>query len=189
MYILYLLGRVFYICLLHLTGFMYCWYHKIVLVVESLTHVQLCDLIECSRPGSSVSQSLLKVKSIQSVMLSNHLILCQPLLLLPSIFPSIRIFSSELALRMRWPNYWSFSFSISSSNEYSDLFSLGIDWFDLRAVQGTLKSLLQHQSSKASVLQCSAFFMVQLLYPHIDYWKNYSFYHTELCWQSDVSAF
>ena len=167
----------------------YCWYHKTVFVVQSLTHVQLCNPIECSRPGSSVSQSLLKFKSIESVMLSNHLILCQPLLLLPSIFPSIRIFSSELALLMRWPKYWSFSFSISSSNEYSGLISFRMDWLDLLAVQGTLKSLLQCHSSKASVLQCSAFFMAQLLYPHIDYWKNYSFDHTELCWQSDVSAF
>ena len=122
MYILYLLGSVFYICLLHLTGFMYCWYHKIGLVVQSLTHVPLCDPIECSRPGSSVSQSLLKFKSIESVMLSNHLILCQPLLLLSLIFLSIRIFSSELAVCIRWPKYWSFSFSISSSNEYSVVF-------------------------------------------------------------------
>ena len=100
--------------------------------------------------------------SIESVMPSNHLILCHPLLLLPSIFPSIRVFSSESALRIRWPEYWSFSFSISPSKEYSGLISFRIHWFDLLAVQGTLKSLLQHQSSKASILRRSAFFMVQL---------------------------
>ena len=110
----------------------------------------------------TISQSLLKLMSIESVMPSNHLILCCPLLLLPSIFPSIRVFSNDLgsALCIRWPKYWSFSFSISSSNEYSRLISFRIDWFDLLAVQGTLKSLLQHHSSKASILQCSAFFMV-----------------------------
>ena len=106
------------------------------------------------------SWSLLKLSSIKSVMPSNHLILCH-LLLLPSIFPSIRVFSSELGLCIRWPKYWSFSFSISPSNDYSGLISLRIDWFDL-AVQGTLKRLLQHHSSKAPVLRCSAFLMVQL---------------------------
>ena len=108
------------------------------------------------------SQSLLRFMSIESVMLSNHLILCQPLLLLPSIFPGIRVFSNELALPIRWPKYWSFSFSISLSNEFSGLISFRIDWFNLLAFQGTLKSLLQHHSSKASILGCSAFFMVQL---------------------------
>ena len=100
--------------------------------------------------------------SIESVMPSSHLILCHSLLLLPSIFPTIRVFSTESALCIRWPKYWCFSFSISSSNEYSGLISFPIDWFDLLAIQGTLKSLVQHHSSKASVLQCSAFFMVQL---------------------------
>ena len=109
------------------------------------------------------SQSLPKLMSIESRMPSNHLILCHPLLLQPSIFPSIRAFSNESVLRIRWPKYWSFSFSISPSNEYSGLISFRMDWFDLFAVQGTIKSLLQHHSSKASVLQCSAFFMVQLL--------------------------
>ena len=99
---------------------------------------------------------------IKSVMPSNHLILCRPLLLLPSIFPSIWVFSSESVFCIIWPNYWSFSFSISSSNEYSGLISFRIDWFDLLAVQGTLKSLLQHQSLKTSILRCSVFFMVQL---------------------------
>jgi len=106
------------------------------------------------------SWSLLKLMSIESVMASNHLILCHPLLLLPSILPSIRVFSSESALLIRWPKYWSFSFSISPSNEYSGLISFRRDWFDLLAVLGSLKSLLQHHSSKASILQHSAFFMV-----------------------------
>ena len=113
------------------------------------------------------SQSLLKLMSIQSVMPSNHLILCHPLLLLPSIFPSIRVFSSESVLCIRWPKYWSFSFSISPFNEYSGLIYFRMDWLDLLAVQGTLKSLLQHHSSKASILQCSAFFIVQLSHPNI----------------------
>ena len=107
------------------------------------------------------SQSLFKLMSIESVMPFNHLILCLPLLLLPSIFPSIRVSSKESVLHIRWPKYWSFSFSISPSNEYSGLISFRIDWFDLLAVQGTLKSLLQHHSSKASILQHSAFFTVQ----------------------------
>ena len=108
------------------------------------------------------SQSLLKLMCIMSVMPSSHLILCRPLLLWPSIFPSIRVFSNESVHRMRWPKYRSFSFSISPSNEYSGLISFRIDWFHLLVVQGTLKSLLQHHSSKASILQCSAFFTVQL---------------------------
>ena len=105
--------------------------------------------------------------SIESVMPSNHLILCRPLLLPPSIFPSIRVFPNELVLRIRWPKYWSFSFSISPSSEYSGLISFRMDWLDLLAVQGTLKSLLQHHGSKASVLQCSAFFIVQLSHLHM----------------------
>ena len=105
--------------------------------------------------------------SIESVMPSNHLILCHPLLLLPSISPGIRVFSSELVLHLRWPKYWSFSFSISPSNKYSGLISFRFDWLDLRAVQGTLKSLLQHYSSKASILQLSAFFILQLSHPYM----------------------
>ena len=119
----------------------------------------------------TVSQSYLKLMSTESVMLSNHLILCYPLLL-PSVFPSIKVFSNELALHIRWPKYGSFSFSSIPSSEYSGLISFSIDWFDFLAVQGTLKSLLQHHSSKASILQCSAFFIVQLSSMH-DYWKNY----------------
>ena len=115
----------------------------------------------------TISQSLLKIRSIESMMPSNHLTLCHPLLLLPSIFSSIRVFSSELALPIKWPNYWSFSFSISPSNEYSVLISFSIDWFDFLAVQGTLKSPLQLNNLKASVFQCSAFYMVQLSHPYL----------------------
>ena len=113
--------------------------------------------------------------SIESVMLSNHLILCHPLLLLPSIFPSIRVFSSESALHIRWPKYWSFSFSISPSNEYAGLISFRMDWLDLLAVQGTFESLLQHHNSKASILWHSAFFMVQLSHPYMTTGKTIAF--------------
>ena len=115
----------------------------------------------------TTSWSLLKLMSIESVMPSSHLILGHPLLLPPSILPSIRVFSSEPTLCMRWPKYWSFSFNISPSNEHSGLISLGMDWLDLLEVQGTLKSLLQHHSSKALILQCSAFFIVQLSHPYL----------------------
>ena len=113
------------------------------------------------------SRSLLRFMSIESVMSSSHLILCHPLLLLASIFPSIRVFSNESVFHLRWPKYWSFSFSISPSNECSGLISFRMDWLDLLAVQWTLKSLLQHHSSKASILQCSAFFIVQLSHPYM----------------------
>ena len=125
--------------------------------------------MDCSTPdflSFTISPSLLKLMSIESVMPSNYLILCGRLLLLPSIFPSIRVFSHESALHIKWPKYWSFNFSINPSKEYSGLISFKIDWVDL-AVQGTLKSLPQHHSLKASVLQCSAFFMVQLSYPYM----------------------
>ena len=118
------------------------------------------------------SRSLLRLMSIESVMPSNHLILCCPLFLLPPIFLSIRVFSDESVLCIRWPNYWSFSFSISPSNEYSGLISFRINCFDLLVVQGTLKSLLQHHSSKTSVLQHSAFFMVQLSHPYMNTGKT-----------------
>ena len=133
------------------------------------------------------SQSLLKLMFVESVMPFNHLILCHPLLLLPSIFPSIRVFSNESVLYIRWPKYWSSSFSISPSNEYSGLISFRIDWFDLLAVQGTLKSLLQQHSSKVSILQCSAFFIVQLSHPYMTTGKTIAL--TKLCRQSYVSAF
>ena len=129
----------------------------------------LCDTMDCSTPGLPVHHQLpellLKLMPIESVMPSNHLILCHPLLLPPSIFPSIRVFSNESVLRIRWPKDWSFSFNISPSNEYSGLISFRIDWLDLLAVQRTLKSLLQYNSSKASILWHSAFLMVQLPHP------------------------
>ena len=133
---------------------------------------------DCSTPGLPLSitnsQSLLKLMSVESVIPSNHLISCRPLLLPPSVFPSIRIFSNESALRITWPKYWNFSFSIGSSNEYSGMIYFRIDWFDLLAVQGTLKSLLQHHSSKASILWHSISFIVHLTSIH-DYWKNHIF--------------
>ena len=139
--------------------------------VEMLSHVRLF-----ATPGTATHQaslsitnspSLLKLMSIESVMPSNHLILCHLFLLLPSIFPSIRVFSKESVLHIRWPKYWSFSFKISPSSECLGLISFRMDWLDLLAVQGTLKSLLQRHSSKASILQCLAFFMVQLLHPYM----------------------
>ena len=141
-----------------------------VVIVQSLSHVRLFETPwTAARQASlsfTISQSLLKFMSIESVILSNHLILPCPLLFLPSIFPNIRVFSNESALRMRWSKYWSFSFSTSPSNEYSGLISFRIGWFDLLAVHGTLKSLLQHHSLKASILWCSAFFMVQFSHPY-----------------------
>ena len=135
------------------------------------------------------SQSLPKPMSIESVMPSSHLILCHPLLLLPSIFPSIRVFSNQSALSIRWSNYWSFSFNISPSNEHPGLISFRMDWLDLLAVQGTLKNLIQHHISKASVLWCSAFFTVQLSHPYTTTGKTIALTTVDLCWQSNVSAF
>ena len=139
------------------------------IIVQLLSCVQLfatpwTTAYQVSR-SFTISQSFLRLMSIESVMPSNHLILCRPLLLLPSVFPSIRVFSNELAFCIRWPRYWSFSFSISPSSEYSGLISFRSDWFDLLAVQETLKNLLQHHSLRASVLWCSAFFTVQLSHP------------------------
>ena len=139
----------------------------------------------------TTSWSLLKLLSIELVMPSNHLILCRPLL--PTIFPSIRVFSNELALRITWPKYW--SFSLSPSNEYSELISFRSDWFDLRVVQGSLKSLLQHHNLKASVLQFFSSSVLRTVYVlHLytfvhDYWKNHSFDYTDFRWQSDVITF
>ena len=132
----------------------------------------LCDPMDCSMPGLTSlsitnSRNLLKLMPIESVMPSNHLILCRPLLLLPSIFPRIRVFSNESALCIRWPNNWHFSFNISPSNKHSGLISFRMDWLGLFAVQGTLKSLLQPRSSKASILWCSAFFIVQFSHPYM----------------------
>ena len=143
-------------------------------VIHSVSCPTLCDPRTAAHQASlsfAISWSLLKIMSIESVMPSNHLILCCPLLL-PSVFPSIRVFSIELALHIRRPKYWTFSFSISPSNECSELISFRMDWFDLLAVQGTLKSLLQHHSPKASVLLHSAFFTATLISIY-DYWKNH----------------
>ena len=146
-------------------------YHWVTSSIQLLSHVQLFANPWTTAHQASLSitnsQSLLKLMFIESVMPSNHLILCRSLLLLPSIFPRIRIFSNESVLYIRWPKYWSFSFSISPSNEYSGLISFRMDWLDLLAVQGTLKSLLQYHSSKASILQCSPFFVVQLSHPYV----------------------
>ena len=146
------------------------------MAVHSISHVQLLgtpwNVAHQAPLSSAVSRSSLKLMSIESVMPPKHLILCRPLLLLPSIFPSIRVFSNESALRRRWPKYWSFSFSISPSNEHSGLISFKMDWLDFLAVQGTLKSLLQHHSSKASILQRSALFRVQLSHPYMTIGKT-----------------
>ena len=151
---------------------------KMAMLVGNITQFSSVQLLSCVQlfvtPWTAACQaslsvtnswSLLKLMSIKLVMPFNHLILCCPLLLPPSVFPSIRIFSNESVLHIRWPKYWSFSFSISPSNEYSGLISLRMDWLGLLAVQGILKSLLQHHSSKASILQCSVFLMVQLSHP------------------------
>ena len=154
------------------------YYFKLLFfIVQLSSHVWLSatprTAAHQASPSFTISLSLLKLMSIESVMPSNHLILSRPLLP-PSIFPSIRVFSNEWALCIRWPEYQSFSFSISPSNEYSRLISSRIDWFDLLAGQGTLKSGLQHHNWKVSILWCSAFFMVQLLHSY-NYWKNHSF--------------
>ena len=160
--------------------------------VQSLSHVRLFATPWTTAPQAFLSitnsQSLPKLMSIKSVIPSNHLILCHLLFLLPSIFPSIRIFSNELALRMRWPKYWSFSFSIIPSKEIPGLI-LRTDWLDLLAVQGTLKSLLEHQSSKASILQRLAFFTVQLLHPYMTTGKTIALTRWTFVWQTNVSAF
>ena len=157
---------------------------RAAIVVQSLSRVWLSATPwTAARQASlrfTVSETLLKLMSIESVMPFNHLILCRSLLLLPSVFSSIRVFSNESVLRIRWPKCWSFSFSISPSNEYSGLISFRMDWLDLLAVQGTLKSLLQHHSSQASILRCLAFFIVQL---SIRTWL------LDLCRQSNVSGF
>ena len=144
-----------------------------------------------STPGLPVHHQLPEFTqtSIESVMPSSHLILCRPLLLLPSIFPSIRVFSNESALRMRWPKYWSFSFSIIPSKEHPGLISFRMDWLDLLAVQGTLKSLLQHHSSKASILQCSAFLTVQLSHAYMTIGKTVALTRWTTSRQSNISAF
>ena len=158
--------------------------------VQSLSRVRLFVTPRTAASQASLSitntWSLLKLMSIKLVMPSNHLILCQLLLLLLSIFPRIRVFSNESVLHIRLPKDWRFSVSISPSNEYSGLTSFRMDWLDLLAVQGTLKSLLQHHNSKASILQCSAFTSFTSVHDH---WKSHRFDYMDLCWQSNVSAF
>ena len=148
-----------------------CLFYPVLSSFQLFSHVQLFATPWTAAHQASLSitnfQSLLKPMSIESVMLSNHLILCRPLLLLPPIPPSIRGFSNESTLCMRWPKYWSFSFKISHTNEHAGLISFRVDWLGLLAIQGTLKSLLQHHSSKASILQHSAFFTVQLSHPYM----------------------
>ena len=166
-------------------------------VDQSLSHVWLSATPWTAACQASLSfansQSLLKLMSTESVMPSNHLIFCCPPLLLPSIFPRIRVFSNESALQIWWPKYWNVSFSISPSSEYSGLISFRSDWFDLLAVQWTLKSLLQHNRSKASILQCSAFFIVRLSklreFQDHDYLENHSFDYMDLYRQSNISVF
>ena len=161
--------------------------------VQSLSRVRLfaTPWITAHEASLSItnSWSLLKLMSIELVMPSSHLILCHPLLLLPSIFPSIRVFSNESTLRIRWPKYWSFSFSISPSSEHPGLISFRIDWLDLLAVQGTLKSLLQHHSSKASIFWHSTFFIIQLSHPYMTTGKTIALTRPDLCWQGMASAF
>ena len=159
-------GKSFQCLLLHSTLTSMCWAY-----IQLLSHVRLFATPWTATPQASlsftISRCLLRLMSIVSVMPSNHLALCCPLLLLPLIFPSIRVFANESYLRIRWPKDWRFSFSISPSSEYSGLTFFRIDQVDLLAVQGTLKSLLQHHTWKASILQCSAFFMLQLSHPYI----------------------
>ena len=165
---------------------------KKIVVVQSISCVPLCDTMDCSTPGFPVLHYLPEFVQIHVHWVSdatNHLILCHPIFLLHSTYPSNKVFSNESALRITWPKYWSFSFSISSSNEYSGPIFFRIDWFDLLAVQGTLKSLLQHHSSVASILQHYAFCYGPTCASIHDYWKNHSFDYTVLSWQSDVSTF
>ena len=160
--------------------------------VQSLSRVWLLATPWAAACQASLSitnsRSLLKLMSTESVMPSNHLILCHPLLFLPSIFPSIRVFSNESILSIRWPKYWSFSFNISPSNKHSGLTSFRMDWLDLLAVQGTLKSLLQHHSSKASILQLSAFFIVKISHPYMTTGKTIALTRWNL-FANQVSAF
>ena len=161
--------------------------------VQSLSHIQLFATPWTTACQASLSitnsRSSLRLVSVELLMSSNHLILCCPLLLPPSNFPSIRVFSNESVLHIRWPKYWSISFSISPSNEYSGLISFRMDWLDILAVQGTLKSLFQHHSSKASILQCSAFFIVQLSHPYMTTGKVIALIRWTFVGKGNVSAF
>ena len=163
------------------------------LLVQSLSRVRLFASPWTAARQASLSitnaWSMLKLMSTESVMPSNHLILCHPFLLLPSIFPSIRVFSNESALHIRWPKFWNFSFSISPSNEHPGLICFRMDWLDLLAVQGTLKSLLQHHSSKAPILRCSAFFVVQLSHPYMTIGETIALSLCTFVKPSDVPTF
>ena len=158
--------------------------------VQSISRVQLfaTPWTAAHQASLSITNSRSLPKLIELMMPSNHLIFCL-LLCLPTIFPSIRVFSNESALHIRWPKYWSFSFNISPYNEHSGLISFRMDWLDLLAIQGTLKGLFQHHSSKASILRPAAFFYTRTLTSIYDCWKNHSLNETNLCWQSNVSAF
>ena len=161
--------------------------------LQSLSHVRLFatpwTAVRQASLSITNSQSLLKLMSTESGMPSNHLILCRPIFLPPSIFPSIRVFSNESVLHITWPRYWNFSFRISSSDEYSGLSSFRMDWLDLLAVQGTLKSLLQHHSSKASILWCSNFFIVQLSHPYMTTGKIIALTRWTFVGKKNISAF
>ena len=165
--------------------------YLVFVVVQSLSHLWLFgtpwNAAYQASLSFTISPSLLNLMSIDSVMPSNNLILCCPILLLPSVFPSMRVFSNESALCIKWPKYW--SFSISPSNEYSGLFSFRIDWFDLLAVQETFKSLLQHHSSKASYSLALSLLYGSALTSIHDYWKNHGFDYIDFCQQSDASAY
>ena len=190
MILAYILSRSFKFSLMQL--FCYSFSKRALSSVQfTQSCPDLCDPMKPSTPGLPVYHQLPESKpmSIELVMPSNHLILWGPLLFLPSIFPSIRVFSNESALCIRWPKYWSFSFNISPSNEHPGLISFRMDRLDLLAVQGTLKHLLQHHSSKASILRPSAFFIVQLSHPYMTTGKTQSLDYMDLCWQSYVSAF
>ena len=168
-------------------GYLFTFFYKFQFTSVIQSCPTLCDPMDCSTPGFPVHHQLLgllKLMSIELVVLSNHLILCRPLLLLPSVFPSIRGFSNVSVLHIRWPKYWSFSFSISPSYEYSGPISFRMDWLDLLAFQKTLKSLLQHHSSKASILQHSAFFIVQLAHPYMTTGKTIAL----IRWKSTLLA-
>ena len=161
-----------------------------IVFVQWLSHVRLFTTlwtVSCQAfQAFTISWSLLKLLCVQLVIPSNHLILCHPLLCLPSVYPSIRVFSSESAFCIRWPKHWKFRFRVSPFNEYSGWVSFRTYWFHFLVVQGTLQSLLQHHSSKALVLWRSAFFMVQLSHPYMTTGKNHSFDYTDLCWQSNL---
>ena len=162
---------------------------KIKSVTVSIVSPSICHPMDCSTPAFPLHHQLLeplKLISIVSVMPSNHLILCRPLLLLPSVFPRIRVFSSESVLRIRWPKYWNFSFNFSPSNEYSGLISFRMDWLDLLAVQGTLKSLLQYHTSKASIFRHSDFFIVQLSHPYMTTGKTLALTRRTFDYQVDT---